>query len=427
MISTTAVAESSASPPATPPPHSPADGASRPAGHVPYFKVPVAVVSDFGPQIRPLGLAVYVALARRLNRKSGTAWPSYDTIAADIGASKRAVIGAMAVLRKLGLVRVNPSRGRRSNTYELPHLNGATNAPLAGGNGADNAPLTPATVQPMHPNGADNAPLNGAVNAPEPDTIREPSSRESTSSSEPHTHKNAAPRRRACEDDTDFNKFWAAYPRKAARPKAREAWAKLAPDEATVAAILAAVEAQKESEQWRVRRVIPNPAGWLTDRRWQDGPPPRPETWGEKIARLQGQQNSARIRGNASLYASLGTVAPPDLHPAGVHRVPAPAGKYDDTGKTVRTDQGDDTDDRHGAAPESQEAAAANAPSSPPAPTPPAPDPPRWTAYLKYGRGFGERVKVGTAGSEAEAKELAEQYQRDQGRKGEITVYPNRS
>lgn len=71
----------------------------------------------------------------------------------------------------------------------------------------------------------------------------------------------------------DFDTFWSAYPRKTAKQDAYKSWLKLNPDERLLAAILAAVERQKQWEQWR-KGIVPHPATWLNQRRWEDEMPP---------------------------------------------------------------------------------------------------------------------------------------------------------
>lgn len=70
----------------------------------------------------------------------------------------------------------------------------------------------------------------------------------------------------------DFDRFWAAYPRKEAKKDARKVWDKLRPDPALVARILDAVERRKRSDDWLREggRFIPHPSTWLNGRRWED-------------------------------------------------------------------------------------------------------------------------------------------------------------
>lgn len=86
-----------------------------------------------------------------------------------------------------------------------------------------------------------------------------------------------------------FDRFWAAYPRKEAKAKARKAWEKLSPDTALCRKMSAALDRQKSSEQWQRDngRYIPLPASWLNGLRWEDetkaqgtDPPARKEVYG---------------------------------------------------------------------------------------------------------------------------------------------------
>lgn len=71
-----------------------------------------------------------------------------------------------------------------------------------------------------------------------------------------------------------FDEFWAAYPRKVGKLKARKVWQKLAPDADLRLAIQAALEWQSRSVQWTRDggQFIPHPTTWLTQGRWDDEP-----------------------------------------------------------------------------------------------------------------------------------------------------------
>jgi DNA-binding MarR family transcriptional regulator len=77
---------------------------------------------------------------------------------------------------------------------------------------------------------------------------------------------------RQVSEGTIFEQFWQAYPRKAAKQAARQAFARLAPDEKLAAVMLEALEQQKASPDWQREggRFIPYPARWLSGRRWED-------------------------------------------------------------------------------------------------------------------------------------------------------------
>ena len=72
--------------------------------------------------------------------------------------------------------------------------------------------------------------------------------------------------------DAAFAVFWAAYPKKAAKPAAASVFHRLSPDDALFAALMAGLERQKRSMQWLAEdgRYIPYPATWLDQRRWED-------------------------------------------------------------------------------------------------------------------------------------------------------------
>jgi hypothetical protein len=72
--------------------------------------------------------------------------------------------------------------------------------------------------------------------------------------------------------DAAFDAFWAAFPRKRAEKDARRAWDKIRPDAALRAVILAALQQQSQSFDWRKEggRFIPYPATWLNRGQWTD-------------------------------------------------------------------------------------------------------------------------------------------------------------
>lgn len=64
-----------------------------------------------------------------------------------------------------------------------------------------------------------------------------------------------------------FDVFWEQWPNKQAKSVARRAWLKIPISE--YAAITAGLEKWQKSDQW-ARKIIPHPATWLNQRRWQD-------------------------------------------------------------------------------------------------------------------------------------------------------------
>ena len=81
------------------------------------------------------------------------------------------------------------------------------------------------------------------------------------------------------EGEARFQAFWGMYPRKDAKSKAKEAWAKLERmgevDTVLMGAILASVTVHQRTEQWQREggRYVPMAATWLNQRRWEDEVP----------------------------------------------------------------------------------------------------------------------------------------------------------
>ena len=73
-------------------------------------------------------------------------------------------------------------------------------------------------------------------------------------------------------DDSLFDRFYEAYPRKVGKLAAIKAFAKCKADEALVDQMIAAIEEQKQSAQWVKDngQFIPHPATWLNNERWAD-------------------------------------------------------------------------------------------------------------------------------------------------------------
>ena len=73
------------------------------------------------------------------------------------------------------------------------------------------------------------------------------------------------------EETPEFQKFWECYPKKLGKGAARTSFKKMK-CESVIDRIIASVESQKSSEQWKKDegRYIPFPATWLNQSRWED-------------------------------------------------------------------------------------------------------------------------------------------------------------
>jgi len=74
--------------------------------------------------------------------------------------------------------------------------------------------------------------------------------------------------------EKDFERFWAAYPRKERREAARRAFLRISPKGALLERMLSSVAAFKQSDQWQrdAGRYVPHPARWLRECRWEELP-----------------------------------------------------------------------------------------------------------------------------------------------------------
>jgi hypothetical protein len=70
----------------------------------------------------------------------------------------------------------------------------------------------------------------------------------------------------------DFDKFWAAYPKKVAKADARKAWAQTKDIRPELTNLLTAINANCKTESWMKSggAFIPYPATWLRGERWED-------------------------------------------------------------------------------------------------------------------------------------------------------------
>ena len=95
---------------------------------------------------------------------------------------------------------------------------------------------------------------------------------QSESNPNPNPNPTRARARRTAPDDGRFDTFWAAYPRHDARLDAEKAFKKLNPDDELMGKILKAIEAWKQTDQWKENggQFIPYPATWLNKHRWED-------------------------------------------------------------------------------------------------------------------------------------------------------------
>lgn len=71
-----------------------------------------------------------------------------------------------------------------------------------------------------------------------------------------------------------FDRFWEAYPKKLSKGQAEKAWKSINPDEQLLATMIAIIERAMTLEDWKrdAGQYIPYPATWLNSKRWLDEP-----------------------------------------------------------------------------------------------------------------------------------------------------------
>lgn len=222
--------------------------------------------------------AVLISLADNANDQ-GVCWPSIPTIAKRVCASERAVQNAIKWLEAAKVVTANRSNGRHTSysvtpaAYSPPQeIHPRTKCTGEGDARAQEIHHTPAGNAGVPPQEMHQPPHQVPSNRKEPST--EPSgNRQGAPAKKPKAEKQIA----------GFEAMWAAYPRKEGKADAEKAFRKLAPDAAQLAEILAAIERQKASPQWREEggKFVPHCSTWLNGRRWEDQPAATVDTPGQ--------------------------------------------------------------------------------------------------------------------------------------------------
>ena len=223
--------------------------------HTPAW-VCVLIDKALTPNERILG-----ALLARYQGNNESAWPSRATLANDLGASERTVerlISSLVAKGKLTVQRPKRQGRGNHNTY-IVHTKekGRQGCPPSGRGKGDTGDALYDTK------GRHGAPKKGDKSCAR--IIRKNKSKKESIGAR-------TPRKPLCETDTGFERFWTAYPKKVEKKDAQKVWMKLRPSPELVETIVAAVESQKQTEQWITKggQYIPGPAKWLKGERWED-------------------------------------------------------------------------------------------------------------------------------------------------------------
>ena len=184
-------------------------------------------------------------------------------LAAITDTGKDAISAALKELEKAGYInrsRIRTEGGQLGGTqYIIREIPADVSQPMAG---------FPAQAEPAQEEPAQGNPPQLNTKGLITDEINPPISPEAGEPPKaPKGRKKAKANAEAKADD--FDRFWAAYPRKVDKKKARLAFAKV---RAPVEKLLAALEVQKKAPQWVKDNgaYIPHPTTWLNGERWED-------------------------------------------------------------------------------------------------------------------------------------------------------------
>lgn len=245
--------------------------------------------------MRPPAKAVLISLADMANDE-GYCWPSIDRLCERTCYGRTAVIDAIAWLESRGVVRANRTNGRKTTYWVMPDKF----QPEVAGQEPD-APTSPlvalAPNQSATRTGSPPGPVRHAVGTSPPrgrvpvrhaDTNRHSTIKEPSSPPTPPADAGGGlasivkPADAGADAGVGFEAVWAVYLRHTAEARARRQWARLNPDAALRARILAAVVAQAAGSEWQrlvredKRHLIPMLSTWLHGRRWEDEVDGRP-------------------------------------------------------------------------------------------------------------------------------------------------------
>lgn len=217
-------------------------------------------------EVSPLAFRLAFVIGQHINRKTGDAWPSQQTLADAIGATDRTVRTLVDQLAGQGHLVVAPGRGPRNpNRYRLAENRKPASAFSIDETGSQ-LPLSDGkTGNLAHEN---RKPASGINRKP---TSYKPS--EGNHLKEPSERKTLAGKHPSIADA--FEEYWNAYPKHAAKEAARKAFASVLKKKlATAAELIAGAERYAEERRGQDPQYTKHPATWLHGGCWADEPAP---------------------------------------------------------------------------------------------------------------------------------------------------------
>ena len=86
----------------------------------PHTRIDNVIIDYYIPLIKPQGFAVYAALTRHFNHRTGLCNPSYNTLARETGMNRKTVIEYVKRLKDYGLIKIEAvwdGKGDRSSNH----------------------------------------------------------------------------------------------------------------------------------------------------------------------------------------------------------------------------------------------------------------------------------------------------------------------
>jgi hypothetical protein len=210
-----------------------------------------AVSQNTGNSLRDL---ILIKLCNRAG-KNGSCYPSFNTIAKDCSCTSRAVRMHVRALEQMGMISIERrcvDGMKTSNLYTFPLVKSDRNEVPNDRN--------------IIPKGRELDSLGVGNEVP----IKHPLL---------NTQLNTTPYSPP-SGESDFDKFYAAYPKKVGRQAAQKAWDKLNPHQALITRIMQDIVDRVEQGHWctgKGKQYIPGPAPYLNQEKWTDEIIPRPE------------------------------------------------------------------------------------------------------------------------------------------------------
>lgn len=274
---------------------------------------------------------IALAIALRINGKTGECYPSKACLCEDTGMSDASVRRGVLALVNAGLLSVTFSNGRLANRYRLLMAPGnpVTSEVVDATNPVTHDPVTPSnpvihegvnhsahegvktpTPSPMKANPFTHDARNKGMNIGKNKELSLSLSQPAESNPQPAA---PAPERKlrvvkAVTDWPGFDDFWEAYPDKKAKKDARTAWNKLRPSPEITSAILADLPMRRAQDRRWLDGFIPNPATYLNGERWHDSITP------PVITMASGEQHGNRRETSAERFDRLNRLSIEELY-----------------------------------------------------------------------------------------------------------------